>query len=274
MISIGEFSNICGVSTKALRYYAEIGLILPNEINPENGYRYYSIEQLDTMLFIKRLKSYDFSLEEIKEILAQEEVLDEVLYQSLIQKKKDMEVQLQKFELKMNQLKYDINNLKQGKSLLSYLEDIDVQLIEFPRCNLLTYRKSLHKEEIKDAYSVTFHKLLKKIQKENLTIVSPPLVLFHSEEFGPEGMDMEFAFPIQEIVTGTRNFDPGLCLKTILKGSYGDLPSIYTKQVKWAEANGYECSDALFEIYVTDVSEVKDEKDLITEVYYPVRKSR
>ena len=65
MLSIGEFSKICKVSTKTLRYYAEIGLILPSEINPENGYRYYSIEQLETMLFIIRLKSYNFSLEEI-----------------------------------------------------------------------------------------------------------------------------------------------------------------------------------------------------------------
>ena len=47
MLTIGEFSNICRVSTKTLRYYAEIGLILPDEINPENGYRYYSIEQLE-----------------------------------------------------------------------------------------------------------------------------------------------------------------------------------------------------------------------------------
>ena len=44
MLTIGEFSNICKVSTKTLRYYAEIGLILPNEINPKNGYRYYSID--------------------------------------------------------------------------------------------------------------------------------------------------------------------------------------------------------------------------------------
>lgn len=70
MLSIGEFSNICQVSTKALRYYDEIGLLKPSEINPENGYRYYSIDQLERMLFINRLKSYSFSLEEIKEFLA------------------------------------------------------------------------------------------------------------------------------------------------------------------------------------------------------------
>lgn len=37
MLSIGEFSMICKVSTKTLCYYAEIGLIFPSEINPENG---------------------------------------------------------------------------------------------------------------------------------------------------------------------------------------------------------------------------------------------
>ena len=65
MLTIGEFSNICRVSTKTLRYYAEIGLILPDEINPKNGYRYYSIDQLERMLLINRLKDYCFSLEAV-----------------------------------------------------------------------------------------------------------------------------------------------------------------------------------------------------------------
>ena len=56
MLSIGEFSNICKVSTKTLRYYAEIGLLEPSEVNPENGYRYYSIDQLEKMLFISIVK--------------------------------------------------------------------------------------------------------------------------------------------------------------------------------------------------------------------------
>ena len=88
MLSIGEFSKICKVSTKTLRYYAEIGLILPSEINPENGYRYYSIEQLETMLFIIRLKSYNFSLEEIKQIMEFGEFSEEKLYAALTQKKR------------------------------------------------------------------------------------------------------------------------------------------------------------------------------------------
>ena len=97
MLTIGEFSNICRVSTKTLRYYAEIGLILPDEINPENGYRYYSIDQLERMLLINRLKDYCFSLEEIKLILDSEEQIDEVLFTALNKKKKETAVKVQKF---------------------------------------------------------------------------------------------------------------------------------------------------------------------------------
>ncbi len=78
MLSIGEFSKICKVSAKTLRYYAEIGLILLNEINPENGYRYYAIEQWETMLLIIRLKSYNFSLEEIKQMVESGELDEEI----------------------------------------------------------------------------------------------------------------------------------------------------------------------------------------------------
>lgn len=95
MLTIGEFSNICQVSTKTLRYYAEIGLLQPYEINPENGYRYYAIEQLETMLLIERLKTYHFSLEEIKELLSHRERLDEGIYQLLIRKKQEIKAQAQ-----------------------------------------------------------------------------------------------------------------------------------------------------------------------------------
>lgn len=272
MLSIGEFSNICKASTKTLRYYAEIGLILPAEINPENGYRYYSVEQLETMLFINRLKSYNFSLEEIKTILKSEELLDEKLYLALTKKKKEIEKQVQELKKTLDQLNNDISNLKQGKSIMSYLESIDVQLVEVPKMYLLSFRKMVHEYEFAEEYGNCFSKLFKKIQDDKLTILDPPMVLFHSAEFSPFGLDTEFAIPIKEYVTGTRDFYPGLCLKTVLYGSYSNLSSVYTKQREWAEKEGYECNNALYEVYVTDPTQVSKESELITEIYYPVKK--
>ncbi len=272
MLSIGEFSNICKVSTKTLRYYAEIGLILPDEINPENGYRYYSIEQLETMLFINRLKSYNFSLEEIKTILESEELLDEKLYFALTKKKKEIEKQVQEFKKTLDQLNNDISYLKQGKSIMSYLESIDIQLVEVPKMYLLSIRKMVHEYEFAEEYGNCFSKLFKKIQDDKLTMLNPPMVLFHSAEFSPYGLDTEFAIPVKEYVKGTRDFYPGLCLKTVLYGSYSNLSSVYTKQHEWAEKEGYESNNALYEVYVTDPSQVLKESELITEIYYPVKK--
>lgn len=270
MLSIGEFSNICKVSTKTLRYYAEIGLILPDEINPENGYRYYSIEQLETMLYINRLKSYNFSLEEIKIIL--EESQDEKLYLALTRKKKEIGKQVQELEKTLEQLNNDISNLKQGKSIMSYLESIDVQLVEVSMMYLLSIRKMVQEHEFAEEYGNCYSKLFRKIADNKLTMAAPPMVLFHSAEFSPFGLDTEFAIPVKEYVTGTRDFYPGLCLKTVLYGSYSSLSSVYAKQREWAEKEGYECNNALYEVYVTDPSQVSKESDLITEIYYPVKK--
>ena len=272
MLTIGEFSNICRVSTKTLRYYAEIGLVLPDEINPENGYRYYSIEQLEKMLLINRLKNYCFSLEEIKLILESEERMDEVLFTALNKKKKEIAVKVQKFENTLHQIDSDILNMRNGKSIMSYMENIDVRLVEIPMMYLLSIRKNVLEHEFSEEYGICFGQLFRKMEEKKLTAAAPPMVLFHGDEYTPFGLDTEFAIPIKEYVTGTRDFCPGLCLKTVVQGSYLQLSSVYARQIEWAEREGYNNSNALYEIYVTDPSEVSKESELVTEVYYPVKK--
>ena len=254
MLTIGEFSSICRVSTKTLRYYAEIGLILPEEINPENGYRYYSINQLETMLFINRLKAYHFSLEEIKAILESEEAMDDKLYAALSKKKKEISMQMMMYKNMLEQIDADMSAIRKGKSIMSYMEDIGIELVEVPKMYLLSIRKMIQEQDFPDEYGYCFEKLFKKMKEKNLTASAPPMVLFHSDEYSPFGLDTEFAVPINEYATGTRDFYPGLCLKTVVHGSYSQLSSVYAKQIEWAEKEGYENCNALYEVYVTSLS--------------------
>src|SRR5580658_83750 len=46
MYSIGEFSRLGGVSIRTLRYYEEIGLLHPAEVDTATGYRRYAARQL------------------------------------------------------------------------------------------------------------------------------------------------------------------------------------------------------------------------------------
>lgn len=272
MLTIGEFSNICKVSAKTLRYYAEIGLILPDEINLDNGYRYYSINQLEKMLLINRLKVYSFSLEEIKSIFESEGMRDEVLYAALNKKKKEIAAKVQIFEDTLHQIDNDMSNLRKGESILSDMESIDVQLVEIPMMHLLSIRKNVLEPEFSEEYGNCFGELFRKLEEKKLTAAAPPMVLFHGDEYTPFGLDTEFAIPIKEYAAGTRDFCPGLCLKTVVQGSYLQLPSVYAKQIEWAKREGYENSDALYEVYVTDPATVSQESGLVTEVYYPVKK--
>lgn len=271
MLSIGEFSNICKLSIKTLRYYSEIGLVIPDQINPQTGYRYYSVNQLERVLFINRLKSYNFSLERIKNIINSSDNNDSII-DELLAKKYDFERSIQEAESRVKQLLNDIDNLKKGKTIMSYLDNIDVKLAEFPRINILYIRKKINKANMALEYQKCFNKLLNKIISEKLTVLSKPMVMFHSDNFNEDGLETEFAIQVKEHITGTRDFDPKLCLKSTHKGSYSELSSIYTRLLNHAENEGYKLTSALFEIYVTDPSQVDDENLLITEVYLPVKK--
>lgn len=69
MFRIGEFSKIAQVSGRLLRYYDEIGLLSPQSIDPETGYRYYSARQLPRLNRILVLKELGLSLEHIAHLL-------------------------------------------------------------------------------------------------------------------------------------------------------------------------------------------------------------
>lgn len=247
-------------------------MLEPSEVNPENGYRYYSIEQLEKMLFINRLKAYSFSLDEIKVIMQLEGEEGDNLYLTFIHKKKEIEKQVHNFNQILTQLENDILAIKQGKSIMSYMDDIDVQLVEVPMMYLLSIRKKVQVDDYPREYASCFGKLFKKIAVGGLTMAGPPMALFHSAEFTPDGLDTEFAIPVKEYATGTRDFNPGLCVKTVVRGAYSELSSVYAKQREWAEKEGFKCNNALYETYVTDPSQIADEEENITEVYYPVKK--
>ncbi len=68
IISITELARLRNVSTETLRHYDRIGLFKPSYVDPDTGYRYYSIlyqnEKLGT---IRELQQLGMSLHEIKD---------------------------------------------------------------------------------------------------------------------------------------------------------------------------------------------------------------
>jgi len=69
-LAIGEFARLGGVSIKALRLYAELGLLPPAAVNAQSHYRLYTPSQLPRLHRILVLKHAGFTLAEIRRQLS------------------------------------------------------------------------------------------------------------------------------------------------------------------------------------------------------------
>ncbi|GAA5189912.1 MerR family DNA-binding protein [Ferrimonas gelatinilytica] len=67
-MKIGEVATLTGLSTKAIRHYHDIGLVVAARSN--NGYREYTPKQQQQLMFVARCKSLGFSLEQCGQLLS------------------------------------------------------------------------------------------------------------------------------------------------------------------------------------------------------------
>ena len=68
-MNIGAAAEATGVPPKTIRYYESIGLI-PPATRAENGYRYYTDFDIETLKFIQRTRHLGFSVKDVGGLLA------------------------------------------------------------------------------------------------------------------------------------------------------------------------------------------------------------
>lgn len=116
MLRIGEFSKLTGVPIRTLRYYDEIDLFKPADIDLFTDYRYYKEEQVEDLKLINELKKVGFSLEEIKNNW--NKFSDEVMLkkkEELLKKQEDINESIKKIDL----MRSNIHNGKITKNIKS-----------------------------------------------------------------------------------------------------------------------------------------------------------
>lgn len=112
LLRIGQVSNLYGISLDTLRYYDRKGLLTPI-VDEQNGYRYYSAEQLDTLELILVAKHLEIPLELIKAYIQSESIAG---YQSMLQK------QMQQIEYKQESLRQLLDHNTHMLDLLKRIE--------------------------------------------------------------------------------------------------------------------------------------------------------
>ena len=62
LFPIGEVSKLFHISVSSLRHYEHIGLLTPEYISSDSGYRYYGTEQFEVLNTIRYLRALDMPL--------------------------------------------------------------------------------------------------------------------------------------------------------------------------------------------------------------------
>ena len=109
IMKIGKAAKLSNLTIKTVRYYANIGLVKPEQII-SSGYREYTDEEVAKLKFIGKARKFDFSIDECKELL------------SLYEDKNRTSKEVKKITLeKISQIDSKLNDLKDLRNELSFL---------------------------------------------------------------------------------------------------------------------------------------------------------
>jgi DNA-binding transcriptional MerR regulator len=96
MYKVSEFSKMTGLSKETLRYYADIGLLEPIHIDPNNKYRYYDNGSYLVARLLVYLRRFNFSIQEMLEVVNDESF--ENLEGLIREKKKALEAEVARIQ--------------------------------------------------------------------------------------------------------------------------------------------------------------------------------
>jgi len=119
MLKIRDFAKLAEVSMTTLRYYDEIGLLKPIRVDPETGYRFYTMDQLPYLHRILAFKELGLGLTQIVEIL-DEGISPEALQGMLRLRQAQLQQHMQTEQEQLVRIEARLRSLEQGSSLPVY----------------------------------------------------------------------------------------------------------------------------------------------------------
>ena len=121
----GDLAKLAGVSVRTVQYYDKRGILTPSDVT-EGGRRLYVASDLEQLRMICFLRELDFSIDQIKRILAEEnakQVLELLLVEHIKEMKQDLSERKAKLDTAVNLL--DKVKNQSGQSL-AFLSDISL----------------------------------------------------------------------------------------------------------------------------------------------------
>ncbi|OHD12025.1 MAG: hypothetical protein A2Y41_06175 [Spirochaetes bacterium GWB1_36_13] len=275
LLTVGEISCICNLSSRVLRHYDKINLFKPVFSDPNTGYRYYKTEQVFIISMIQDLKSIGFSLEEIKKILERESVLS---IQNLCKKKKS---EISKEIERLKKMEEDLEHRIELFSQISFLEkniqdfsDFYVELKAQPERKILSIKekKSFHFNSV----AIQVREIQKLAESNSIHIQGPYLIIFHENFENPDNTLWEMGCLLsqkeEKYFQNIQIISSGLFVSTLYWGNHQASLTAYRQMKEWIKKNHYEEIGAPIKLYIKSLAFTHSDKNLLVEIQIPVKK--
>ncbi|MBP2173050.1 MerR family transcriptional regulator [Methanococcus voltae] len=284
-ISIGQFSHITNLSKRALRYYDEKKLLVP-EKNVITNYRYYKVSDIEKGIKISNLTRLSFGIDEIKEIL-EAELTGDINFVKMKLQKRDIELRkeiklLSEFEKKLIIPKKEVSEMNMSKSINGSISNTIPLIKEIPEILVVSKSKM-------GSYCQTTPELVGEliqiiITKENLEkcvqMTGSPMLICRDdiEHKESENVLVEVSIPISKSIEipessediVLKNLPKTTVLSMIHTGSYEKLGESSLKVFEYAENHNYEVAGNMREIFHNGLLYTPEE-ELKTEIQLPIK---
>lgn len=268
LFPIGEVSKLFHISVSSLRHYENIGLLSPEYISPDSGYRYYSTEQFEVLNTIRYLRALDMPLNEIEDFLKNKDI-------SLISEK--LRQQKQVVLKKQQELKRIEQKIERRLSWLSDAQSTPldtISLIQLPPCRIVWVDSSL-----KISSSHDMETSIRKLDKSDaeavvfLGKVGLGISAEHLETRQTNRYDGIFLILDQEDIYKGKTLDlpEALCVRLRFRGSHTEAQAQYKKILEYIENHKMQIVGFSREITLIDYGITNDTEKFVTEICIPVK---
>jgi DNA-binding transcriptional MerR regulator len=273
MFKIGDFSKLSQVTVKTLRYYDELGLLKPVEVDRFTGYRYYSADQLPRLNRILALKDLGLSLEQIATLL-NDRVTAEQMRGMLRLKQIEAQARVEEDRARLARVEARLRQIEQEGKMPAYevvIKKIPAACIASIRGMIPTYSQQQN----------LWGELYGYLGQQRAQFNGPCFAVYHDPEYKERDVDVEVCQPIAGTLAGSgrvtvRELPATETMASVVhKGAFLTIGDAYTALMQWIQANGYRIVGASREIYLHagDGKTVRqDDPTYVTEIQFPVEK--
>jgi DNA-binding transcriptional MerR regulator/effector-binding domain-containing protein len=271
MYNIGEFSTISGIPVRTLRFYHEMGLLVPAKVDPQTNYRSYDERNLELANVIVALRGIEFSLEEIREILA--ECRDDAdIVGQLERQKKSLNEKARHYQAVVATIDQLIEKQRRAREESKMAATSTIEEREVAPMLVAGIR-------MKGSYSDCgkgFATLGKRLGRH---IAGKPLCLFYDGEYREGDANFEPCMPIRTAIQSNgisvRELPAAHCATLIHRGPYDELKSSYARLLKYVNEHGYKISLPTREIYLKGPGMIfrGTPQKYLTEIQIPIERT-